>query len=431
MSDVINFLCPGCQASLSIPLEQAGVSGPCPLCATHVTSPPVEERPAKQPPRKIIPAEEEATGEPRVWLEPHLVKEKRTGMALWGAAPYITVIILALTAGLAGAWKLWEPASGEKTVITVSPEPPSGPGPVAGPQVVAIDESPDAPVPPGAEVPSARSAGVAANAAPPAKTPVAESPKPGSDAAAGLSEEEKQIRKVIPMDGFLAKPGAALVHFLAAKTWQERLKYTLAPEKAKPLMEVYYKTQPDGPVVPEDIKLLRVEATEEDANRKYYGFLLYLPDVEYGIPVSVEDTKSGCLVEWCSFAETKDRLLEKFFAAFRKEPGTFRVLARRCHYFSDDVPEQDKKECLEVVAPDNTGPFTVWLDKKNPDHAKYFAKGERQSWDVSSPLVITCQWEKTDKGAEYVRLTNVLVDSWHPDLLPASALPKAASPKNK
>jgi hypothetical protein len=36
-------------------------------------------------------------------------------------------------------------------------------------------------------------------------------------------------------------------------------------------------------------------------------------------------------------------------------------------------------------------------------------------------MVITCQWEKTDKGVQFVRLRDVVADSWHPEMLPAPA----------
>lgn len=239
-----------------------------------------------------------------------------------------------------------------------------------------------------------------------------------------MSPAEKEIRKVVPAEGRLEKAGNAMIRFFAAPTWQERLKFTLAASKVKPLMEQHYRKHPDGPVIPEDVKLTRIEPTEGDPNRKYYAFVVFLPNHENAIPVSIEDTKDGFLVDWCSFAEAKDQTLAKFYKEYRKEPGTFRVLVRRSHYFGDDIPERDTKECLEVIAPDTTGPFPLWLDKSSVNYTKYFAKGERARWDISSMMVLTLQWEKTSKGAQYVRLRDVIADSWHPALLPAPSAEK-------
>jgi hypothetical protein len=425
----------------------AGISGPCPLCSAYVTSPPAEKQVKSQPPRKEAAPPADADN-PRIWLQPHLVENeearrtarpRRTGL-------YVTAGIILFAGGVAGALKMWAPPEPEKKAAAVAPEP-LRPRPAVRPEILAADEPPGvipAPSPgPAGRLPAAPTAiarnlsgaplpAVPVTATPaPAAKPVASPPDAGPEVKSPppepakpelkpgeMSEAEKEIRKIVPVTGHLSKPGTALIRFLAAPKWQERLRYSLAPEKVKPLMEAYYKTWPDGPVIPEDIKLTRIEPTEEDPNRKYYAFLLFLPDKEAGIPVSIEETKNGCLVEWCSFVESKDQVLAKFFDGWRKEPGTFRVMARRSHYFSDDVPDQKKKECLGISAPDATGPFTVWLDKDNPDFGRYFAKGDRQRWDVSSPLVITCQWEKTEKGAQYVRVRDVVVDTWHPDLLP-------------
>ena len=80
----------------------------------------------------------------------------------------------------------------------------------------------------------------------------------------------------------------------------------------------------------EDIRELLYESeilVENVAKWKHrfhdYAFVVFLPDVENGIPVSVEDTKEGFLVEWCSFVECKDQMLSKFFSSWRKEPGTY------------------------------------------------------------------------------------------------------------
>lgn len=44
---MIHFKCQGCQQELAVPVELAGVSGPCPYCRTVITSPTLEERQPK------------------------------------------------------------------------------------------------------------------------------------------------------------------------------------------------------------------------------------------------------------------------------------------------------------------------------------------------------------------------------------------------
>jgi hypothetical protein len=443
MSSVVNFVCDGCEATLSIPLEMAGIDGPCPLCGAHVISPKPEmfsdswnETPEPEP---AAPPDE--SGSPRPWLQPQLmvneeteprpVRPRRIGLL-------VAAGVAVFAGGVAGAWKLWEPETPPPVSATSKVEKAVTPPPASHDYTAADDPAPEItdmpapaetiPLPP--PVVTAVSRNVSSTVSPAASVPAGEvapvpdsgvkSAAPAASPPGEMTAAEQAIRKVVPVKDHLAKPGNALIHFLAAPTWRERLKYSLAPDKVKPLMEEHYKTFSDGPIIPEDVQLTRIEATEEDPSKKYYAFIVFLPEFENGIPVSVEDTKSGCLVEWCSFVEARDQMLAKYFSAFHKEPGTFRVLVRRGHYFEEDVPNQDRKECLEAVAPDTTGPFHLWLDKDSAAWAKFFARGERSRWDISSMMVITCQWERTPKGVQYVRLREVVADSWHPDLLPAS-----------
>ena len=438
MNDFVSFNCGACQATLSIPAELAGISGPCPYCGTHVTSPkPEAENRGAQQTRAIATSESPQEPEPRYQArsmsndETVVVRPRRTG---WKVAAGILIF----AGGVAGIWKFWEPD--RKAVAAVSAlkanrpaEKPLVATPAPRPEVLAsadehrlpppADEMPEASLAP---VPTAvaRNVSTAAAASPPAapvpaaeaKLPPSASPPPASSGP--MSKEEKEIRSIVPASGHLEKPGTALIRFFAAKTWQERLKHSLAPEKIWKLMDAYYKAHADGPIVPEDIELTRMEGVEEDAKRHYYAFLVYMPGKEEGIPVSVEETKTGCLVEWRSFIEGKDELLAKFCSGWRKESESFRVLVRRGHYFESDVPNQDRREVFDISPPDSTGPYNMWADKGSAAYSKYFGTGERTKWNISSMMVLTLQWEKTDKGVEFIRLQDVVADTWHPAMLP-------------
>ncbi len=362
-----------------------------------------------------------------------VVRPLRTG---WIVAAGVLIFV----GGVAGVWKFWEPnrkAVEPKTVVKeIRPAEKrlAGP-PAARPEVLASADEHHMP-PPADEMPETSltpvptavaknvSIGAAAPAVPQLAPVVAAEEKPPLAAPAPpepsgpMSKEEQEIRSFIPASGHLEKPGTALIRFFAAKTWQDRLKHSLAPEKIWKLMDAYYQAHADGPIVPEDIELTRMEAVEEDPKRHYYAFLVYMPGKEEGIPVSVEETKTGCLVEWRSFIEGKDELLAKFCSGWRKEAESFRVLVRRGHYFESDVPNQDRREVFDISPPDSTGPYKIWADKGSAAYSKYFGTGERTKWNISSMMVLTLQWEKTDKGVEFIRLHDVVADTWHPAMLP-------------
>ncbi len=438
MNDQVSFTCGACQATLSIPAEHAGISGPCPYCATVVTSPrpaPVI-RPSSQNRQTMAPEQES-----RPWFEAQLMTQEETViMRPRRIALKVAALAAVFVGGVAGLWKLWEPeAKAESGGITVREARPVA-RPFAEPttprpEVLASAEEgllpPPAdktPQPAVAPVPSAVAHNVSTGKpstpgpvspviSPGVKTPDA-SPPPAAVPSGPMSAEEKEIREVVPSSGHLEKPGTALIRFFAAKTWQERLKYCLAPEKVSKLMEAYYKEHADGPIVPEDMELTRMEPMEDDPKRHYYAFIIFMPGKEEGVPVSVEETKAGCLVEWSTFIEGKDGLLNKFYKAYQKGPQTFRVLVRRGHYFGDDVPNQDRRSVFDLSPPDGTGPYKLWIDKDSVAYSKHFATGDRTRWEISSMMVVTLEWEKTETGATFVRLRDIVADTWHPGMLP-------------
>ena len=427
---------------LSVPEEQAGISGPCPFCATEVTSP-MLARVAAVPVRGLSREGEESPGWKRAvpMTAEQTVLPGRARHTGWKVAACVGLF----AGGVAGTVKLWDrerpgissQSEQEETPLVTAPRPrppvlaradegaslpppadtvPAAPPPAPGalarnvstasPRAARVPVVPPAPVSQPTLFPENEAAVQAGAAASHSK----------ETAPARMSAEEKEIRRVVPATGALAVPGGALINFFAAKNWQERLPYCLAAEKVKPLMEAYYKVQKDGPIVPEDIELTRMEPVEEDPARHYFAFMVYFPGRVAGVPLSVEETKTGCLVEWTSFAEGKDLVLEKFCAGYRKETGTFRVLVRRGHYFEKDVPDQDGKLVLDVCPPDRSGPYKVWLEKESVAATQHFS-ARKFDWDTVAMMVVTLQWEKSADGVEYLRLREVAADSWHPEML--------------
>ncbi len=449
---LVSFSCYHCAAVLSIPEEQSGISGPCPYCGTIVTSPaqdavPVEAREEFAPDTTAVANPAVAAAEkplrdrfPSLLMsvEQTVLRPRPRHVALKVAAG------LALFAGgVAGVWKIWE--SDRPMAIAPSPEEPAPlpvvPRPRPAALAVAGEPAPDEndaesgsenevpPIPP-LSVPGVVIRDVSANMiASPAvtastrgaalsfpDTPVVRAASPGVTVpAAPMSEEEKEIRRIVSTSGPLAAPGNALVRFLAAKNWQERLQYTLAPQKVKPLMEAYYKSHPDGPVVPEDVELTRMEPVEDDPGRHYFAFMVYFAGRAEGVPLSIEETTDGCRIEWTSFVEGKDMLLENFYSSWRREPGTFRVLIRRGHYFETDIPNREGKIYFDINPPDRTGPYPLWLDKDSAVWKQDFAGGDKLPWNQLAMMVLKLQWVRTPKGVEYVRLVEVAADSWHPE----------------
>lgn len=453
MGTPITFMCDGCQATLTVPAELAGISGPCPYCAKVITSPRHETlaslmmpAPAMaQAPAVPAPARIAAIAHPVARADvqtrmPHAVREsmangagrkvRKIHPALWAAAG-----IAAFAGGVASVWNLWPPSA----KASPSPEradrvaaafvPSAAPGGTR-PSVLATadDSEPDAKIPPPSDTkpavmaaPTAVARNVSTSAAPVAAPALTEEPSPVVTVASSETEAMRAVRKVVPLGGPLARPGEAIIRFMGAATWQERLKTTQAAEKMKPLMEAYYRAGGDGPIIPESVDYVMMEATEENPKFYYYAYMVFLPGRPTGIPLSVEDTAQGTRVEWRTFIECKDDLLTKFHEAPATGPSTFRAHIRRGHYFDDDVPNQDRMRCLELTSPDAATTFKIWAPLDSPVYQRYFANGERARWDVSSRMTLTLEWQKEESGVAWVRLRDVVAESWHPDLLPAGA----------
>ncbi len=374
----------------------------------------------------------------REWLQAKLnarvpsksrAKVRKLNAALWAAAGFAF-----FAGGVATLWQLWSPSSdganarkvqSDKDLASLSlRNVPHAPAPAMKqpttemvPDIApASDSKPTVMAPPNV---------VALNVstAPGLLRPLAvnSSVPPAAGPAEPDTEVMRALRKVVPTGGPLTRPGEAIVKFLAAATWQERLKYTLGAEKIRPLMESYYRSGKDGAVIPQEVELLGLEPTEDNPKFHCYSYILHLPGRPVGIPLSVEDTTEGPRVEWRTFVECKDNLLAAFYEKYVPVPRTFRVLIRRCHYFKEDVPDQKFRQCFEIMPPDATETFNGWVVLGSDVCKKHFGKGERSGWEVTSMMTLTLEWQKADNGAAWVEVRNVEAGSWHPELLPAVA----------
>lgn len=150
---------------------------------------------------------------------------------------------------------------------------------------------------------------------------------------------------------------AALKSFLAAPTWQERLRWVQKPESVKAAMEKHYRRHPDGPV-----NVARIDFIERyparSGNPPYCMFEANGGDLKKTILVLVEErSKADFRVDWEAFAEFKDQLLREFLGKAGSPPGKFRVMIRRSHSFDKRVPDLDRKDSFELSQPgiDTTG----------------------------------------------------------------------------
>lgn len=208
-----------------------------------------------------------------------------------------------------------------------------------------------------------------------------------------------------------AKPAAdALLKFLNAADLKERLRHTLAANSMKPIMERYYQAQPDGPVRVDSIGLVRYDPKPQMGGGAHVVFGVESRTWEYPVPVMLEETKDGFQVDWLSFVEFKDRLLEKFFEGYQEGPARFHVGITRTHYFEDKVPNSGNKDAFRVSpAPPNPYLTTVFVEKDSQVGREL---KDRIPWGSQVWAIVELEWVKLGTQ-QWVQLAAVPQLNWY------------------
>lgn len=208
-----------------------------------------------------------------------------------------------------------------------------------------------------------------------------------------------------------AKPAAdALLKFLNAEDLKERLRYTLAASSMKPIMERYYQAQPEGPVRVDSIGLVRYDPKPQMGGGAHVVFGVESRTWEYPVPVMLEETKEGFQVDWLSFVEFKDRLLEKFFEGYQEGPARFHVGITRTHYFEDKVPNSGNKDAFRISpAPPNPYLTTVFVEKDSQVGREL---KDRIPWGSQVWAIVELEWVKLGTQ-QWVQLAAVPQLNWY------------------
>lgn len=209
----------------------------------------------------------------------------------------------------------------------------------------------------------------------------------------------------------------ALKQFLAAPNWKERQKVVQTADKVRPLMEQYYHQNPDGPIAVRQIQLMRHDKAPNTGGPPHCVFQVSGGDLKQPLPVMVEEEGNNWKVDWLTFTEFKDELLQRFLESYQDEPKRFHVMMRRTHYFDDDIPGLDKLVCFEIQPPMPGFAGHVFARRATPlaqDLDRYVG------WEVSkAAAIVEIQWRK-EGGQQWVELTGVPQYNWrNPAAAPA------------
>jgi hypothetical protein len=208
---------------------------------------------------------------------------------------------------------------------------------------------------------------------------------------------------------------AGLKNFLAAPTWRERLQYMMMPEQMQRKAEVYYASNPDGPVDVDEIHYLRHDDDPQVGSGTHVVFVLFGRAWDYGFPVMVEQKGNEARVDWLTFVEFKDDLLNKFLNNYMEGPVRFHVGIRRTHYFEDDVPNRDGMDAFEISTPMENAHGFVFTPRSTP-----LARSMNStiSWDKeASWVIVELQWRR-EGSAKWIEITGLPQLNWYSGNVP-------------
>lgn len=302
------------------------------------------------------------------------------------------------------------------TATLPTPPVPSDTAMAEAPVTPAFD--PNEPVPQKAQLPSADELAALKQGSMPNTQSLLE--VPSKPLAPGLQQTTPETAPMVPPTGENeikmqvteeAKPAAeALLKFLNAADLKERLRYTLAADAMKPLMERYYEAQPSGPVKVDAIALVRLDPKPQMGGGAHAVFGVESRGWEFPVPVMLEESKDGFRVDWLSFVEFKDRLLENFFQEYQEGSARFHVGITRTHYFEDKVPNAGNKDAFRLgPAPPNPYLTTVFLDK---DSAVGRDLRDRIPWGAQVWAIVELEWVKLG-SQQWVQIVGVPQLNWY------------------
>ena len=215
-----------------------------------------------------------------------------------------------------------------------------------------------------------------------------------------------------------------LLGFLGAKNWHERLKYTQLADQIESKVKMYYASTPDGPVDVDEIQYLRHDEDPQVGRGLHAVFVLFSRNWEFGFPIMVEVTPDGARVDWLTFIEFKDDMLNKFLSHYMEERVQFHVGIHRTHYFDDNIPGLDHKEQFAISSPMENVRGFVFVPK-GPPFARSLAS--TISWDKeASWVVVELQWRK-EGNSKWVEMTALPQLNWYSAPAPAAAAADSGS----
>ena len=372
MAESIHFHCPACATTLSLPVAMAALRGPCPACGREIIAPdPATGVGSHEAPEEVAPTLPQPPEPPEplaaVVAGPVRMHPQRT-----------ILVISCLLTGVVGyllgtrATPLPRALPPERVAIPAVIPPPVLPP--AAPPVM--------PVPP----------------VPLRVKPVISTPEPPAPAKASAAAE------------------AALRAFLEAPDWAARRSDVLVPEKIRGAMEAYSRSVPDGPT-PFQSLAVKQSHLDPQTGRTLYIFFVATGQFPAGIPVAVQETTAGWLVDWQTFVEFRDGLFQQFVAGPVDRSGTFHLVVTTPPTQRAANTENEHFSSFLLQPPLAATPQLAFV-RKTSEAFKTF-QAALGGGGLFTPVLEVVK-RKTAAGESYFEVLKVAATDWLPAEQPAA-----------
>ena len=416
MAQMLHFHCPACGTTLQLPAIMGGQQGPCPRCHQEIIAPnpttgtgakvrPIAPPPPAPPPVESFkpfsdspPLAAHRTAAPQAKTVPILTKIAASTVSVPNTplprpAPVIVCsgprrVILFLSCLLTAALCLAIGyVTGQRAPYLLNPKPvPRTPPPPATPPVVKT------------VIPPEQKLRVPEPSVDPTPVPMITEnpPEPAAEIAAPKKISDQAL--------------ATLKAFLDAPDWASRNAYVLHAEQIAPQMEAYSKEVADGPTPYTAIQVAN-SVTDSKTGETLFIFQVDTASMPDGIPVAVQETPKGWLVDWQSFVEFRDDRFVKFADGPAGTSASFHLLVRTPPQSED----QSKNEhfvtyLLAPPLPDRERP--AFCRKNSAAHA--LLQETTPAGGFSNLILDVAKKTTPDGKTTYLEIIHVKATDWRP-----------------
>ncbi len=235
----------------------------------------------------------------------------------------------------------------------------------------------------------------ASQAAAPAKTAAANQDVPTQGV------RELPISAVSPAD--LEEAKWVIRHYVTAANWQDRVAYVRMPERVAPLMEEYYKTNPDGL-----INQTSMEMTWAGYVRGHFLIVITVVDTGYREHYfTLERVGDEYKIDWEVLVEYNPMSWKEFRETRPTEPVVFRASLTADQYYNFQFSDATKFQCFRVASREEFVGLYGYANRaadwyRHIDLAPGFTR----------LVMIEMRYPPDAQGSNQVEITNFVRSSW-------------------